>query len=259
MDDSELQATYHHLISNNQKLDGNPDYSRVKQLFNTLEQLAVTGNSAVSVFDFFKQRHIFYSSNYAEFLGLEPGPFTEERQSSATSLIHPEDRVRLDANGVLLLKLFYNLPVEERKSFKLINDFRMKGVGGQYRRMIEQHQVLENGPGGTLWLTMSILDVSPDDDNSAPVRSRLYHLGTGEFIPFEEEFSRIDNPQVPQLTSREQEILKLVSDGLLSKEISARLGISLHTVNTHRQRVLEKLSANNSLEAIRFAREYGLI
>ncbi|MBK6998073.1 MAG: helix-turn-helix transcriptional regulator [Lewinellaceae bacterium] len=53
--------------------------------------------------------------------------------------------------------------------------------------------------------------------------------------------------------------MKLVKDGLLSKEISNRLSISLHTVNTHRQRFLEKLGANNSLEAIIFASKFGLL
>jgi DNA-binding CsgD family transcriptional regulator len=46
---------------------------------------------------------------------------------------------------------------------------------------------------------------------------------------------------------------------LLSKEISNVLSISLHTVNTHRQRFLEKLGANNSMEAVMFASRFGLL
>jgi DNA-binding NarL/FixJ family response regulator len=51
----------------------------------------------------------------------------------------------------------------------------------------------------------------------------------------------------------------MVKDGFLSKEISEQLSISLHTVNTHRQRVLEKLGANNSMEAVVFASKLGLL
>ena len=61
------------------------------------------------------------------------------------------------------------------------------------------------------------------------------------------------------LSKREIQILKMVKDGLLSKEISNNLNISLHTVNTHRQRVLEKLGANNSMEAVVFASKLGLL
>ncbi|WP_428838896.1 LuxR C-terminal-related transcriptional regulator [Gelidibacter algens] len=41
--------------------------------------------------------------------------------------------------------------------------------------------------------------------------------------------------------------------------MSDKLSISLHTVNTHRQRFLEKLGANNSIEAVIFASKFGLL
>lgn len=62
-----------------------------------------------------------------------------------------------------------------------------------------------------------------------------------------------------ELTKREIEILRLVKEGYLSKEISGKLSISVHTVNTHRQRFLEKLGANNSFEAVMFASKFGLL
>ncbi|MDR0368534.1 MAG: LuxR C-terminal-related transcriptional regulator, partial [Bacteroidales bacterium] len=74
-------------------------------------------------------------------------------------------------------------------------------------------------------------------------------------IPFAESKDEITN----RLTKREIEILKLVKDGFLSKEISDKLSISLHTVNTHRQRVLEKLRVDNSIEAVMLASKLGLI
>jgi DNA-binding NarL/FixJ family response regulator len=50
-----------------------------------------------------------------------------------------------------------------------------------------------------------------------------------------------------------------VKEGYLSKEISDRLSISVHTVNTHRQRFLEKMGAANSMEAVMYASKYGLL
>ncbi|MBO4957997.1 response regulator transcription factor, partial [Butyricimonas sp.] len=45
-------------------------------------------------------------------------------------------------------------------------------------------------------------------------------------------------------------ILHLIQKGLLSKEIAHKLQISIHTVNIHRQNLLHKLEAQNSIEAI---------
>lgn len=61
------------------------------------------------------------------------------------------------------------------------------------------------------------------------------------------------------LSKREQEVLRLVKDGLPSKEIAEKLFISIHTVNTHRQRILEKLNVTNSYEAIQYASGLGLL
>ena len=55
------------------------------------------------------------------------------------------------------------------------------------------------------------------------------------------------------LSSREKEILLLIKKGLLRKEIADTLHISIHTVNTHRQNILQKLSVNNSMEAVQTA------
>jgi DNA-binding NarL/FixJ family response regulator len=114
--------------------------------------------------------------------------------------------------------------------------------------------VLELDPNGQIWLMLNIVDMSPNQEESEESKSKLLNFRTGQIIAMEE------NPRVQfELTNRETEILKLVKAGFLSKEISDKLSISVHTVNTHRQRFLEKLGANNSMEAVIFASKYGLL
>jgi DNA-binding CsgD family transcriptional regulator len=52
------------------------------------------------------------------------------------------------------------------------------------------------------------------------------------------------------LTRREKEIMQLVSEGLSSKEIAAKLFISRHTVESHRKHILHKLSVRNSPQMV---------
>jgi len=131
----------------------------------------------------------------------------------------------------------------------------MLNAENQYVRVIEQHQALELDKQGNLWLALSILDISPNQNSNETLKSQVLNFRTGKFISLTDTNSEI----AASLTQREIEILKLVKNGLLSKEISDRLSISIHTVNTHRQRVLEKLGANNSMEAVILSSRLGLV
>jgi DNA-binding CsgD family transcriptional regulator len=62
-----------------------------------------------------------------------------------------------------------------------------------------------------------------------------------------------DIDQLP-LTVREREILILVGEGQMQKQIAAQLGISLETVKKHIRNSYIKLGAHNKLEALRKAR-----
>jgi DNA-binding NarL/FixJ family response regulator len=51
----------------------------------------------------------------------------------------------------------------------------------------------------------------------------------------------------------------MADGGLMSKEISDKLFISIHTVNRHRQNILEKMNVENLSAAISYAKKLGLL
>ena len=53
------------------------------------------------------------------------------------------------------------------------------------------------------------------------------------------------------LTPRQADILALMAEGLLDKEIGARLGLAEGTIRQHNLRIYRKLSVNNRTEAAR--------
>lgn len=61
------------------------------------------------------------------------------------------------------------------------------------------------------------------------------------------------------ITNREKEVLKLISEGITNMEISEQLFISERTVEAHRSNIMKKLSAKNTAELISKAFRHGLI
>ncbi len=61
------------------------------------------------------------------------------------------------------------------------------------------------------------------------------------------------------LTSREQEVLKLTAAGFTNREIAQELVISPKTVDTYRQRIMEKLNLHHRSELVRYALKTGLL
>jgi DNA-binding NarL/FixJ family response regulator len=62
-----------------------------------------------------------------------------------------------------------------------------------------------------------------------------------------------------QLTNSELEIVRLISEGLTTKEIAARKYISYHTVITHRKNIFRKLGVSSVSELIMYALKSGWI
>jgi len=61
------------------------------------------------------------------------------------------------------------------------------------------------------------------------------------------------------LTPREQEVMRLLAEGLSTKEVSKKLFISPKTVENHRASIMKKLDLHSSLELFRFAARIGLL
>ncbi len=62
-----------------------------------------------------------------------------------------------------------------------------------------------------------------------------------------------------QLTPRQREILQMIAEGLTTKEIAARLDLSIKTVDTHRTQLMERLNLHDVAGLVRFAVRVGLV
>jgi DNA-binding NarL/FixJ family response regulator len=71
--------------------------------------------------------------------------------------------------------------------------------------------------------------------------------------------SSIETTMVSELSEREQEVLKLLAQGLTNAEISERLYLTKGTVRNYVSAILEKLGVEDRTQAALIAVRYGLV
>lgn len=87
-----------------------------------------------------------------------------------------------------------------------------------------------------------------------PTSARVLLEPVGLTSHFDDDYQTIEH-----LTTREREVLRLMSDGLGNREIALRLGISEHTAKFHASSILGKLGASSRTEAVSHGIRRGLI
>jgi DNA-binding NarL/FixJ family response regulator len=95
------------------------------------------------------------------------------------------------------------------------------------------------------------------------------HRGMAFFSPavaeiFQSGFARLKdsheiNDRFELLTDRERQIYQLLAEGNSNKDIANRLNLSLHTVETHRWRIMEKLDLHSTAELVLSAVRRGMV
>jgi DNA-binding CsgD family transcriptional regulator len=164
--------------------------------------------------------------------------------------IHPEDLKVFNETLDHLYDFIRSLPQEQQQDYKHIFEFRALDKTDKWIRVVSQHQIIDFLPDG-LPILLGAVDLSPDQTPNMGLRFTLMNYKTGEIVPFSVH-------EEADLSPREKQILKLIDEGMYSKEISDKLSISIHTVNRHRQNILQKLGAGNTREAANYARRLGL-
>ncbi len=159
--------------------------------------------------------------------------------------VHPDD---LTARHNLELQLHSLIRESEESTalgYRTHSHIRIKDNSGEYIPITHRTQFLSCDSNGTPWLAICLYNYAFTSAMTQGFTAHIHNSVTGNNIPYNASTA------LDTLTRREIQILKLIDNGLRSKEISDRLSISINTVNRHRQNILEKLRVGSSIEAIK--------
>lgn len=218
-----------------------------------IESLIQVNNTCVYILERKHNSLLYMSPNFSDLWGYPPLELTQKKyRDYLVRNIHPDDMEAYRNIRNRMLKFFDTLSVQQQSGYMYVFGLRARHKG-RWIRIICRHRLLGISSGNTP-VIMGIIDISPDQSPAQTVSFQLVNSKTGEIAPFpmcENDSNR--------LTKRELEILMLVNQGMPSREIAGKLSISIHTVNRHRQNIIQKMDVKNMAEAFNLAYKLGLL
>jgi DNA-binding CsgD family transcriptional regulator len=179
-------------------------------------------------------------------LGYDPSTFTPPL---FMDILHPDDRQWFLAFETKSAEFLSQLPVDKLVKYKIRYDFRFKKKNGDYIRILHQVAAIEHDEHGGLIRTLGVhTDITHLKPEGKPVLSYIGMEGEPSYLDVDVKNTFIESKEV--LTSREKEVLILLIEGKLSKEVSDILNISKQTVDSHRKNMLRKNNLNSTGELI---------
>jgi len=173
-------------------------------------------------------------------------------------ILHPDDRPWFLAFEKSASKFLVQLPVDKLTKYKVRYDFRFKKKNGEYIRILHQVAVVQHDENGGLIRTLGVhTDITHLKQEGKPVLSLIGMDGEPSYLNIDVENDFVKSKEI--LTRREKQILLLIIDGKLSKQISHVLNISKQTVDQHRKNMLVKNNLLTTGELIGKAIRQGWI
>lgn len=204
------------------------------------------------------QKISFASNNFKQIFGCEAMSLTEGGLKYKNQLIHHEDLAGIWKFFKTYWKLLDDAPSDIRSKYKFNFDYRTIKANKEETRVFEQVVVFQQDTLGNITHFLGTCTEIPGWKKGAEQTVSITSAHDDKTIFLQPEARGSTDPQA-DLSKREIEIVKLLSQGYSSKCIADKLHISFNTVNTHRQHMIRKTNTKNTGELIQLAGGRGWI
>lgn len=192
----------------------------------------------------------YVSKNFKACLGLDPKLLETQGMRYFWSRIHPEDLEKwLKALNELMEFTLGNIQEEDREKANYTWNYRFKNADDVYVNLVQNTTPLAFDSQGKPIIGLAHYTVLHSDmkmDVSASAKL-LNDQNEYETIYFNNYGQRLLNDGI---SNRERDVIRLLVLDMSSKQISQKLNISPHTVDTHRRNILKKLNISSTGELI---------
>ena len=155
-----------------------------------------------------------------------------ETKEKEERLIHEQEMSKTRLRILICLSLFSTHLI-----ILLVLTYRMLRIKRRQAKILSKNQEVKNK-------LLSLVPAISDSEESDRIKEIVSNIETMD--------------DVPKMTGREMEVVKLCCDGLTSKEIAGKLNVSVRTVDAHKGNIFKKLKISSTVELIRYAVKAGL-
>lgn len=155
-----------------------------------------------------------------------------ETKEKEDKLIHEQEMSKVRLVVVICLSVFSLL-----LCVLLALSYRMLRIRRRQAKILTKNQEVKNK-------LLSLVPAISDNTESEKLKEIVDNIETMD--------------DVPKMTSRELEVVKLCCEGLTSKEIAGKLNVSVRTIDTHKSNIFKKLSISSTLELVKYAVKAGI-
>jgi len=215
-----------------------------------LKNAKISKSECLYVLEFSSNQMIF-KKGFEEFLGYDSDEVTVQRYLDR---IHPKD-IDLVAKIAKASIVHSDKHPGHNKDNVLYLSYRIQRKDGDYTKVLSQSQVFQRDERGRLVsILVRVIDISFLMENDLV----KYNFMAGKLD--QEAFkAEIHGDNFTLFTSRELEVIREMAKGTKNQEIAEILGISVHTVATHRKKIMKKSRSHSADELLLFCRKNGVL
>ncbi|MDR0794278.1 MAG: LuxR C-terminal-related transcriptional regulator [Chitinophagaceae bacterium] len=199
------------------------------------------------------------------FVGKSAEQWYNKTPEEYFEIVDPEDRPYIMGYAKLIYEFLVAVPVGQKEFIRPYMCFRLLIPGTQHSRWVLFYYIdwVYASDGRIAGILHAIYDISHIKNSGMPTMTILDLREETNQLWFSHAPTVIDRAlqrmQVCKITERERQILRLLMQGLPSKQIADKLSISKNTVENYRQNLLKKTNTGNSNEMVAYALQHGLI
>lgn len=198
------------------------------------------------IFNIKQVKFEYINPEMANILGY---PISQISVPLVVNSIHPDDQSYFLNFENKVGEFFAGLTPEQIPNYKVSYDYRIRKSNNEYIRILQQSLAVDFDEKGQLLRALGIhTDITHLKPSGKPVLSFIGLNGEPSYYNIDvKEIFKTPNSFI---STRERDVLAMLTKGLSSQQIADALFISKQTVDTHRKNLLSKLGCSNTAELI---------